>query len=140
MESDKYFKIVSEFGNVIHIKPQGNWTDEIAEKFGKELKDKFKHAVTDMEQRSRKFIVLANMSNFKISGQKTKDLLTELMKTSVSNPMFYHTVQVIPDAITRISIQESSEKAGQTKVKTIVASLEEANTKIIDLKKELIHQ
>lgn len=31
MKSDRYFKIVSEFGNVIHIKPQGMWNDNIAE-------------------------------------------------------------------------------------------------------------
>ena len=52
--------------------------------------------------------------------------------------MFYHTVQIIPDPVTRLSIQESSIKAGQTKVKTIVASLEEANKRIAEIKLKMV--
>lgn len=138
MESDKYFKVVSEFGNVIHIKPQGNWTDEIAEKFGQELKDKFSAAVEHMYERKRKFIVLANMSNFHIEGEKTSLLLTELMKISRNNEYFYRTVQIIPDSTTREEIKASSDNAGQQSIKFVVGSMDEANKKIVEIKKELL--
>lgn len=91
-----------------------------------------------MHGRGRRFIVLANMSDFHIQGEKTKLLLSELMKTSVGNELFYRTVQIIPDPKTRQEIQESSQKAGQQNVKFVVASVDEANAKIMELKKEMI--
>lgn len=138
MESDKFFKIVSEFANVIHIRPQGNWTDEVAEQYGEEMRSKFKHAVDEMHTKKRKFIVLANMSDFHIKGQKTRDLLTELMKTSVGNEYFHRTVQVVPDPATREEIKQSSKNAGQEGVKFVVESLDEANKKIMEIKRELL--
>ena len=138
MDSDRYFKIVSEFGNVIHIQPQGHWNNETADRFAAALKEKFKRAVDEMHAKGRKFIVLANMSDFHIEGEKTRELLTELMKTSVSNEFFYRTVQVMPDPATRKEIQVSAEKAGQSNVRFVVGTLEDANAKILELKKELI--
>lgn len=138
MESEKYFKIVSEFGNVIHIRPQGLWTDDVAEKFGEELKENFTSVVNEMHTKKKRFIVLANMSNFHIQGLKTGELLTELMKISVGNALFFRTVQIVPDPKTRREINASSVKAGQASVKFVVASVEEANAKILELKKELL--
>ena len=138
LASDKYFKVVSEFGNVIHINPRGSWNDEIAREYGQELKDKFSKAVDEVAARGRKFIVLANLSDFHIEGEKTKILLSELMKISVGNPMFFRTVQIITDPRTREEIMESVKRAGQENVRVIVGSMEEANLAIMDLKKELI--
>lgn len=139
MNSDLYFKIVSEYGNVVHIRPQGCWTDEIAAQFGNELKEKFSAAVSGMENKQKHFIVLANMSDFHIDGEKTSLLLTELMKISGGNPYFFKTVQIIPSVKTRLEIKEASKKSGQANVKFVVADMKEANQKIMELKKELLN-
>ena len=60
------------------------------------------------------------------------------MKISVGNELFFRTVQVVPDPVTRMEIQGSSMKAGQKNVKFVVESVDEANAKILELKKELI--
>lgn len=138
MNSDLYFKIVSEFGNVVHIRPQGCWTDLIAEEYGDELKEKFTAAIAEMEKRKKHFIVLANMSDFHIEGEKTSKLLSELMKISVGNPLFYRTVQIIPSLKTRMEIKEASKQSGQTNVKFVVASVQEANQKIMEIKKQML--
>jgi len=136
MYVSQYFKVVSVADHVIHLEHQGFWSDQVAERIGDAIVARFRKAAVQAS-REGPFIVLADLREMGVLSQKGRVALSRVMRCAKEHGM-YKAVEVIPNAITRLSLREAAELTGKNDFRVLVNTLDEALAMVDSLKQEML--
>ena len=134
MDISEYFFIVSTKDSVFHFQLKGLWTEKVAVQISTQMIAMFKKGVDSMG--GKRFLVLADLSEFQPPSQQAKDTVTQTMKYAKEHNL-YKTVEVMPSALARLAIQQSAQATGQDDFRVVVSTVEEAWMAINKLKPSL---
>lgn len=130
MHIDNYFKIVSTDDSTLYFEVKGFWSDVAITPIAEDIFQKWKAAVDSFSP--EQFITMPNMTDFKTARDAGKRVIGRMMKYAQENNL-YHSIQIMPQAMARITISKPVNEVGHGNFRTIVLTLEEANTKAKDL-------
>lgn len=135
MNSAKYFKIVSVSDHVVHVENSGFWSDEAAEQIGNAYLIDFRRAAKGAA-RTGPFIVLADLRRLEVLSRKGRVALSRVMNCAKQLGM-YKAVEVIPNAITRLSVQDAARLTGESDFRIVTDSFDKAMTMVETFKREM---
>ncbi len=134
MNHSEHFKIVSSVGKVLHIEIKGFITDEIVDVIREPILSEFSRAAFAFV--GKPWIILVDMSDFRPSSKKGQMLLSSIMKLAQTSGL-YHAVEIIPSALTRLSMHSSANYAGHESFRTVVESMEEAHKAVAEKQRDM---
>jgi hypothetical protein len=135
MDTARYFEIISATENVLHFEMRDFWSDEVVGQIGDVFLSQFRKAAAKAASQ-RKFIVLADFSDLAVLSRNARVVLSQAMAYAKENGLIKG-VEVVPSAITALSIREAAELTGRDDFRIVVETLEEAKGIVDDLKQEL---
>ncbi len=133
MNTRDYFRIISSIGRVLHVEIKGFISDEIIDDIKEPILNEFNHAIFAFG--GKPWIILVDMREFRPTSKKGRQLLSAMMKRSQENGL-YHAVEIVPSALTRLSLHSSANSAGFESF-SIVESMDEALRVVADKQKTL---
>lgn len=134
MDISKYFRIVSAENSVVHVEHRGSWSDKVIEQMGDEFFRLWKDAVDSIG--GERFIVLADLTDFRALGPKLQEYLTRAMSYAKTHNL-YKAVEVVSQAQAQIGIKDAALATGKDDFRIVVTSLAQAQKVIEKLKDEL---
>ncbi len=135
MDATKYFRIISSTKGLMHFEMMGFWSDEVVDQIGGAFLSRLKEAITEASSPG-KFIVLADFTDLAVLSQKARVVLSQAMAHAKEHGLLKG-VEVVPSAITALSIREAAELTGKDDFRVVVKTLEEAESVVEKLKQEL---
>ena len=135
MDVARYFRIAAVSGHVLHLEMKGFWSDEVVEQIQSDVMLQFNEAAAEVLQEGP-YIVLADLSHLEVLSQKGRAFLSNAMKHAKEHGM-YKAVEVVPNAITRLSTREAAETSGKDDFRTLTKSLDEAAPIVDELARQL---
>ena len=136
MDVTEYFKVVSVSDHVVHLVNSGFWSDEVAEQIGNAIVSDFRKAAREAA-REGPFIVLADLRRLEVLSRQARLALSRVMSCAKAYGM-YRAVEVVPNAITRLSIRDAAALTGTPDFRIALTSMEEALETVETLKQELL--
>ena len=135
MNVAEYFKVVSVNDRVIHLEHKGFWSDEVAEKIADSIMLDFRRAAIEASSEGP-FIMLADLRRIGVLSRKGRIAVSRLMSCAKEYNM-YKSIEIIPHAITRLSLREAAELSDVNNFRVMTESLEEALDIVETLKQEM---
>jgi hypothetical protein len=136
MEPRSQFEVVSVGDHVVHAAMRGFWSDSNIETLGREFLARFGLAV-DRAASEGPFVVLADLSELEVLTPRGREYLAQAM-TYAQERGLIKAVEVIPNAITALSVTEAAELSGHMGFRVIVRTLDEAWPLVESLKQEMV--
>ncbi|TRX71232.1 hypothetical protein [Carboxylicivirga sp. M1479] len=131
MNTAEYFKIQSK-NNILYLKLKNRWNDQVAISIGDDFKRDYTRAVDSFGGQA--FYSLIELApEFKPVAPKVKELMSFGMMYSNTHNLL-RSVQIMPDPLQRLGLQDAAKEAKHDDFRIIVASLEEGLKKIEELK------
>ncbi|MBN1590682.1 MAG: hypothetical protein JW888_14305 [Pirellulales bacterium] len=136
MDITEYFRIVSTSGRVLHLENKGFWSEQVARQLGGAMLAQFRKAAKEVS-REGPFIVLADLRELDVLSRQGKVILSRVMQCAKDYGI-YKSVEIVPNAITKLSIREAAELTGQPNFRVMTGSFDEAITLVETLKQEML--
>jgi hypothetical protein len=134
MNITDYFEVVSTEDRVLHFRLKGFWSEGVMEQMETQFIALFKNTVDSMGRQG--FLVLADTTAFKVPSAGAKAAMGQTMMYAREHNLI-KTVEVIPNAIVKLGIQDAAKTTGEDNFRIMVNSVEEGWEKINELKKSL---
>ena len=126
-----FFKIQTK-NDILYLKLKNRWSDSVATAIGNDFKTIYADAVDGFK--GQPFYSLIELApEFKPVDIKVKELMSFGMQYSNTRNL-KRSVQIMPDALQRLALQDAAQKAQHNNFRIIVSSLEEGLQKIEELK------
>lgn len=131
MNTTDYFKLQTK-KDILYLKLKNRWNNQVAEVIGDTFKRQYAAAVDGFN--GQPFYSLIEMApEFKPVDSKVKELMSFGMKYSNTHNLV-RSVQIMPDALQRLGLQDAAQNANHNEYRIVVDSLEEGLKKIEELK------
>ena len=131
MNTTDYFKLQTK-KDILYLKLKNRWNNQVAEVIGDMFKNQYAAAVDGFN--GQPFYSLIEMApEFKPVDSKVKELMSFGMKYSNTHNLV-RSVQIMPDALQRLGLQDAAQNANHNEYRNVVDSLEEGLKKIEELK------
>ena len=131
MNTTDYFKLQTK-KDILYLKLKNRWNNQVAEVIGDMFKNQYAAAVDGFN--GQPFYSLIEMApEFKPVDSKVKELMSFGMKYSNTHNLV-RSVQIMPDALQRLGLQDAAQNANHNEYRIVVDSLEEGLKKIEELK------
>ena len=136
MNAAVYFRIVAVDDHVVHLEHKGFWSDKVVEQIEDTILAQFKQTI-DKVSRKGPFIVLADLRELAVLSKKGRVVLSRFMSYGKKRGLF-KAVEVVPNAITRLSIREAAELSGKDDFRVMTNSMDEALPIVEKLKEKML--
>jgi len=136
MDITEYFRTISLTDHVMYVEMSGFWSNEVATQVGKSFLAQFTKAVNTVSAEGR-FVGLADLTHLAVLSREGRVLLSQAMRYAKDHGL-HKVVEVIPGAITTLSVREAAELTGKDDFRVVVKSLGEA-LPIVDQLVDQIH-
>ena len=123
MDQTDFFRVISRAGRVLHIQLKGFIEDEMVDAIQGPILEEFTRAIETFGKDP--WIILVDMTEFRPTSTKGQNLVAAMMKQAHAHAL-YHSVEVIPSALTRLTLASTSSRAKHDAFRTVVESMEQA--------------
>jgi hypothetical protein len=131
MNITDYFKLQTK-NDILYLKLKNHWNAKVAETIGEDFKRLYSQAVDGFK--GQPFYSLIELApEFKPVDAKVKALMSFGMQYSNTHNLV-RSVQIMPDALQRLGLNDAAKNANHDDYRIVVASLEEGLKKIEQLK------
>ena len=136
MELNDFFTIVSAADHVLHFEHKGFWTPDVIEKWGEPMLSRLREAISKLSKEGP-FIILADLSELDVLSKEGRKFYSRGMQSAKDYGM-YKGVEVVPNAVTRLSIREAAELTGSSEFRIVTKSIDEAWDIVGRIKEEML--
>ncbi len=131
MDTTDYFKLQTK-NDILYLKLKNRWNNQVAETIGDSFKEQYAKAVDGFK--GIPFYSLIELApEFKPVDAKVKELMSFGMHYSNTHNLV-RSVQIVPDPLQRLGLQDAAKEANHDSYRIIVASLEEGLKMVEKLK------
>ena len=133
MNMSDHFEVISTADQVFHFRLKGFMSSEVTAQIETDFVALFRENVDSVGEGGRAFYLLVDMSKLKTLPPKAKAMVAECMKY-LGGFNLIKAVEVMPSALTRVSLDDAAEKSGEDDFRIVVGSVQEARETINNLK------
>lgn len=134
MNISNYFEVVSTDNQIFHFKIKNFWDDNFIKNGGPIFWNSFVQGVDSFGK--KKFIVLADLSEFKAPSEETKNYIGKGMKYALANGL-YKTVELINRAVPKMGVDQAAKEVNASDFRIVTNDRTEALETIRKLKADI---
>ncbi len=133
MQLSDHFEVISTRDQVFHFRLKGFFSDAITAQIETDFVAIFRKNVDSVGAGMQAFYLLVDMSELKTLPAKAKTMVADCMMY-LGGFNLIKAVEVMPSALTRVSLDDAAEKSGEDDFRIVVGSVQEAWETINNLK------